>query len=199
MNLRILHLLAEAIVSVSASSSDSSALRSPTKRKWETRGRAQRRLCVCGHGWRERNGGGGGDSESEWWGERAELSSPLSSLQFSCHWGFCFSLLGLSHKERISPPPCSFLFIRFHAMPAKTAPSSCPKWLWTLLQQGAFSQRAMKGPFRWCWLCFDPSIHRERESQVQSVLGVAHVVGKRLACTATSLVHKSGKVVTVGH
>lgn len=113
MNLRILHLLAEAIVSVSASSSDSSALRSPTKRKWETRGRAQRRLCVCGHGWRERNGGGGGDSESEWWGERAELSSPLSSLQFSCHWGFCFSLLGLSHKERISPPPARFYLFDF--------------------------------------------------------------------------------------
>lgn len=110
MNLRILHLLAEAIVSVSASSSDSSALRSPTKRKWETRGRAQRRLCVCGHGWRERNGGGGGDSESEWWGERAELSSPLSSLQFSCHWGFCFSLLGLSHKERIPPPLLVFIY-----------------------------------------------------------------------------------------
>lgn len=57
-----------------------------------------------------------------------------------------------------SPPPCSFLFIRFHAMPAKTAPSSCPKWLWTLLQWDIFSQRVMKGPFWWCWLCFDRSI-----------------------------------------
>lgn len=49
---------------------------------------------------------GGGGSESEWWGERAKLSSPLSSLQFSCHWAFCLSPLGLSHKKRIFP----FLF-----------------------------------------------------------------------------------------
>lgn len=202
INLCILQLLAEALVSVSESSSNSPALWSPTKRKCETRGRAQRRLCICGHGQRERNGGGGGDSESEWWGERAELSSPLSSLQFSCHWVFCLNMLGLSHKERIFPslfsPLARFLFIRFHTMPAKPAPSSCPKWLWTLLQWGTFSQRAMKGPFRWCWLCFDLSIRWERESRVQSVLGLAHVVGNRLACTGTSLVHKSGKVATEG-
>lgn len=66
-------------------------------------------------------------------------------------------------------PPCSFLFIRFHAMPAKTTPSSCPEWLWSPLQRGTFSQRAMKEPFRWCWPCFDLSIQWEQESQVQLV------------------------------
>lgn len=176
-SLCIPHLSAEARASISASSSNSSALRNPIKRKWETRGWAQRRLCMCGHGWRERNGTWWGKREGGQWIRvmgrkgRAQLPSfippvllPLSLLSQPAgpqpqREDFPFSLL----------PPCSFLFIRFHAMPAKTTPSSCPEWLWSPLQRGTFSQRAMKEPFRWCWPCFDLSIQWEQESQVQLV------------------------------
>lgn len=105
--------------------------------------------------------GGGTVNQSD--GEKGPSSAPLFHPSSSPATGPFVSACWASATKRgfsslLFPPPCSFLFIRFHAMPAKTAPSSCPKWLWTLLQWDIFSQRVMKGPFWWCWLCFDRSI-----------------------------------------
>ncbi|GAA6106133.1 uncharacterized [Tachysurus ichikawai] len=136
-------------------------------------------------------------------GEKGPSSTPLfSSLQFFCHWAFCLSPLGLSHKKRIFPflvsPLLVFIYsISRHAgqngpfLVSKMALDSfAARHILTASHERAFSM--MLALFR----C-EYSVGKGISGSV--TFGCCSRCGKQIACTGTSLAQKSGKVVTAGH